>query len=726
MIGKTISHYVITHCLGTGAMGEVFEARDTILGRTVAIKVRQSGEFQPEAERLRFLQEARAASALTHPNIVTIYDVVRDGDADCIVMERVVGDTLASRIDSGSVPLAEALDIIDSIASALSAAHKRGIIHRDLKPANIMLPAGGVKILDFGLAKVTGLEVDSQTTPLLRTQSGMVVGTPSYMSPEQVKGQPLDGRSDLFALGTIAVEMLTGRNPFEADSVVATMHQIGYLGPSEAALEKLPAASVELVKRLLAKDPDARFQTADEVRQAIMDLRAHPFIEVPRALPPAAAPPRVPWRRMAPVLGIAAIMVVGIIGSRLWRFRIAATPARAATAAVAPKFTPPQTAHEHVQRGNELLSAYWRKGYVDKAVEEFQRAIAIDAQHPAAHAGLAMAYWRKYDKEKDKAWLDLALSNARHAVELDPQLAVAHVALAVAELADGQTDAARKGLQQTLVLDPANTAAHRWLGEIASRGKDQATAQTELRKALALQPGSPDLHNVLGFLFYQSGKYEEAAGEYRRVIALAPDYVAAHRNLGAALYMRGDYAGAAHAIQQSLEIDPNPAGYSNLGTLYFFQGLYPQSVTAYEKAVQLGAADHNIWANLGDAYRWTPGNEQKARDAFATALHLLDDEIRKHPDDTTLKARKALCLAKYGDAKNALAAADALIPNEKNPHDLYRLALTYELSGARDKSLTALTAAIRQGYSADEVKSDPELASLRRDVRYQQMMVKVQ
>jgi serine/threonine-protein kinase len=191
--------------------------------------------------------------------------------------------------------------------------------------------------------------------------------------------------------------------------------------------------------------------------------------------------------------------------------------------------------------------------------------------------------------------------------------------------------------------------------------------------------------------------------------------------------MRGDYPGAARAFQQSLEIEPNVNAYSNLGTLYFFQGLYPQSVTAFEKAVQLGANNHVVWANLGDAYRWTPGNQEKARKAFATALHLLGDEIRTHPDDATLQSRRALYLAKQGEARNALAAADALMTGkEKNPNNLYRLALAFELAGSRAKSLDALAQAIRNGYSKEEVNTDPELASVRRDVQFQRLMVSLQ
>lgn len=707
-----MSHYKILRSLGAGAMGQVYAARDTLLGRTVAIKILQNAGTANEESRLRFLQEARAASALNHPGIITIYDIVRDGDVDCIVMELVTGETLAARIIRGRVPLEESLEIADRIADALAAAHTRGIVHRDLKPANVMLATDGrLKVLDFGLAKFLPAFEDTNVLPAMQTQSGVVVGTPCYMSPEQVLGKPLDGRSDIFSLGSITLEMISGRNPFESDSVIETMHRIAY-DPLEASdLRDVPESVRGFIERMLAKQKTERFQTADEVRKAIGELRSGRPFTASR-----------PSKRRQLAIGFAALslITIGITASQLWRTR---EPPSSSPAPVRETFVPPRTAHDHVRRGNELLSAYWRKGYIAGAIEEFQRAIALDANYAAAHAGLSAAYRHRYDRESERTWLDLALKNARHAVELDPQLASARVALGAAEVSAGHVDDAREALEQTLIIDPANAAAHRWLSDVALREKDLKGAETRLRKALELQPENPDLYNVLGWFLYTAARYEESAAAFRRVIALAPDYVSAYRNLGAVLHMLGDYAGAARAFQQSLEIEPNSTAYSNLGTLYFFQGLYPQSVTAFEKAVELGANDHVLWANLGDAYRWTPDNGARAREAFKTALHLLDDEIRAHPDDLTFQSRRALYLAKQGDVREALSTANALMArDERDPQNLYRLALAFELAGARSRSLAALAQAIRGGYSIEEVKDDPELIALRRDVQYQRMM----
>ena len=277
-------------------MGAVYAARDTLLGRDVAIKVLQPGRVAGKESRLRFLQEARAASALNHPNIVTIHDVVRDGEIDCIVMELVSGRTLDDRILEGPIPLEETLDALDRIADALTAAHARGIVHRDLKPANVMLTAaGGLKILDFGLAKLfPGLHTAPESLAVVHTQSGIVVGTPCFMSPEQVRGQPVDGRSDLFALGSIAFEMLTGRNPFEADSSIATMHRIAYGEPP--SLEDVPGIAIPMLERLLARDPAHRYQSADELRGTIAAIRTG--AATAHILPPSNLP-----HQLTPLVG---------------------------------------------------------------------------------------------------------------------------------------------------------------------------------------------------------------------------------------------------------------------------------------------------------------------------------------------------------------------------------------------------------------------------------------
>ena len=230
MIGQMLGPYRVLEKLGEGGMGEVYKARDTRLDRTVAIKVLPTQVTADPDRRARFEREAKTIAGLTHPHICTLYDVGEQDGVTFLVMEHIVGETLAARLSKGALPLVQSLTIATEIAEALSAAHRQGVIHRDLKPANVMLTKAGAKLLDFGLAKLTGhgeqpaAAYTSSGTPTeaaTLTGQGVIVGTLQYMAPEQLEGRALDARTDLWALGAILYEMLTGKRAFEGESQVS-------------------------------------------------------------------------------------------------------------------------------------------------------------------------------------------------------------------------------------------------------------------------------------------------------------------------------------------------------------------------------------------------------------------------------------------------------------------------------------------------------------------------
>jgi non-specific serine/threonine protein kinase len=268
MIGKTISHYKVTDAIGAGGMGKIFLAEDLELRRQVVLKFLHFHYSSGKDFKTRFKQEARAAAKLDHPNIVTIYDVGEYEEQPYIAMQFVKGRSLDNIIKNNELDLPSAIDLTVQICMGLVEAHKNGIIHRDIKPANIMVDEGGrVKILDFGLAKAAGGSLDTQT--------GSIMGTAEYMSPEQLKGMKIDIRSDIFSAGVVLYEMLTGISPFNKDYIATTIYSILNEEPkSLAALNpELPAELQSIIDRSLAKSPADRYKNCEEFIEDLKKIR---------------------------------------------------------------------------------------------------------------------------------------------------------------------------------------------------------------------------------------------------------------------------------------------------------------------------------------------------------------------------------------------------------------------------------------------------------------------
>jgi len=361
MIGRTVSHYQITDRLGAGGMGEIYKAQDTRLNRTVAVKVLAAAHADTSDQRRRFLQEAQAASALNHPNIITIHDIVSEGETEFMVMEFVAGKTLIELIPRAGLPLNLVLTYAIQMAGALETAHVTGIVHRDLKPGNVMVTdAGLVKVLDFGLAKLTGLGAATSLTTETRTlgsapltTEGSIIGTLSYMSPEQAEGKPVDARSDIFSFGAVLHEMVTGERAFEGDSAVSTLSSI--LRDNTRPLTETPGvpfALEKIVERCLRKNRDERWQSMAEVRAALVALK-HDSESGTVYLPPPAHAVR---SRMPRIAAAAGVVVLAGAGGWWWMGRHTTSaplpPQKPAVVQVAP---PPKAADDGALTNDGVL-----------------------------------------------------------------------------------------------------------------------------------------------------------------------------------------------------------------------------------------------------------------------------------------------------------------------------------------------------------------------------------
>jgi len=325
--GSAVGRYRIDALIGAGGMGQVYRARDPRIERDVAIKVLPA-DYAADAERLRrFELEAHAVGALNHPNVMTLYDVGTADGRPYLVMELLDGETLRDCVKRGAIPAAQACAIAATIARGLAAAHARGIVHRDLKPENVMMTRDGrVKILDFGIAKlrVSDLNLDGRTvTTPLGTAADIMLGTAGYMAPEQIRGEPTDERVDLFALGVMLFELLTGRRAFDRESRVETLNAI--LHDEVPALgANVPVALDRIVRRCLEKDPDARFQSARDLAFALDTVA-----ELAAVTSTAVAPPPVRRRVISPALAATALIISGVVGLTMWQLYLSpALPAR--------------------------------------------------------------------------------------------------------------------------------------------------------------------------------------------------------------------------------------------------------------------------------------------------------------------------------------------------------------------------------------------------------------
>lgn len=726
--------YRLTEPLGNGGMGSVFLAEDTRLGRQVAIKRVANARDHEEFQR-RFRNEAATLARFSHPAIVQIYDIVECGGEAWIVMEWIRGRTLASQLEDGPLPLDEVLEIGRQIAEGLAEAHGQGILHRDLKTENVMLQGSGhAKILDFGLAKPQQQEDDESQL----TATGRVLGTCRSMSPEQARGLPLDFRSDLFSLGVLMYELATGESPFKGPSRAEVL--VGVLSRPHTPVAELrpdaPVALSGLIDRLLQKSPELRPHSSGDVAAKLADIARNGGHETPvgsdvddetaietldfasataentKAVRGDLRTHRWVWAGAAALLLIAASAV-------WWRMPASQTGPASAPAEEQSELT----AHELFENGLRRLASGEPDG-LEQAVKSFETMLAMEPESAPAHAGLALAYRRQYAAHRDPVRLDQAISIAEGAVRLDDHLALTHVALGLLRSDAGDHEEAEQSLRRALQLDPSSARAWRGLGESYRRQGRFDRAFEAYGEAIRLRPDDAELQSQLGMAYYRAGRYDEAESAIDRSLELGGETASAYRDLSAIYYMQGRLVDAAAVLQRAITIHPEHSLYSNLGTVLFAQGLYPPAAQAFEKALELGGGQFYLyWANLGDAQRQMAGAGDAAKASYLQAITLLEERLEEKAGSDRLKSRLALYLAKAGQCARSEILLEGPLATKAAPAELFRHAIAREVCGERERALETLQQALAQGYPAAEVRSDPELAALRSDPRFSQLMM---
>ena len=640
--GRTIGPYQVLARIGAGGMGVVYKARDTELGRTVAIKALPAAYLSDPDRKQRFIREAKAASALNHPNIVTIHTITHEAGAECIVMEYVEGRTLAETIPKGGLPLKEALPIAIEIADAMAAAHGAGIVHRDLKPSNIMLtgPASGhpgrVKVLDFGLAKLAGSGESPQQSQ--STETGRVVGTAAYMSPEQAQGRKVDGRTDIFSFGCVLYEMLAGRRAFQAESTLSTLAAILHEEPVPLG-EDTPHDLAMVVARCLRKDPAHRFQHMDDVKVALEEVKEESDTGVP------ARPRKRRNRRLA--LAAAAVLVLAAGGVFLWQ-RAHATPLTDKDSIVLADFT--NTTGDSVfddtlkqglavqleqspflklvseRRVNETLKLMGRPAG-DRLTPEVTREVCQRTSSKAMLAGsiaplgsqyviglkavncdmgdvLAEAQEQAAGKEAVLKALDAAAVSMRgklgeslssvekYATPVEEATSPSLEALKAFSIAEKMTGVrgfavARPFFQRAVELDPNFARAYSAIAGLYGSA-EYARKAYELREKVSER----ERFHIEGIYYGTVGDSEKQAQTYELYQQAYPRDYYPHVMLGNISSSLGDWEKALEEFREALRLGPNGAGnYVNLGFAYTALNRLDEAEEVFKQAEERGLAN---------------------------------------------------------------------------------------------------------------------------------------
>jgi serine/threonine protein kinase len=704
-VGTLVSHYRLERRLGAGGMGEVYLARDLQLDRQVAIKFLVAPA--DDQSRRRLLREARAVAALDHPYICAVFDVGTDpAHGDFIVMSYVEGESLAARLRRGRLRTDEALAIGGHIAEALIAAHRHGIVHRDLKPQNVIItPAGDPKLLDFGLATyvaATRAAAEAETVSPL-TQPQAVIGTPGYMAPEQVRNQPADFRSDVFALGCVLYECLTGRRAFFGATTADVFGQVLHVDPPPVSSlsSDLGPAHDALCARLLHKAPDQRFQSAEEVLGAI------------RALTPRTTSGAVPastsrdtltshtWRvlRARPrtaAITLGACVGAGLFGLWLWsRWRELPVP--------------PVEARGWYDRGVEAL----REGTYAGARASFEEAVRLFPQYVQAYSRLAEAC-SELDDERcaqaalvrvgalvpNQTWLnpeerlrldaarasvlrdhDQAIADHRALVDRQPRDAGRWLDLGRAEEAAGRRAAARQEYAKAIELDRQYAAGHLRLGVLQAQAGLTAPGLASLDEAIRLYRTAANVEGEAeallrkGIALSTLGQFGPARDALERVVQLAADprYVSqrvrAHFELVRVTFFGGQFT-EAEAIAREAVAEATGAGLQSLAAIGFIDlgnallaaRRYEDADAPFGKAIDIakgqGAKRTEMRAQLQRAaLRLESGKPEDAIALAAEPLRFFSEsrDSRLEATAKTVVARADTSLERYEDASRLTA-----------------------------------------------------------------------
>ena len=734
---KYLDRYTIERPIGAGGMGEVFRALDTRLERTVAIKTLPRQTAADSATRRRFLNEARAASALNHPNIVGIYDICTDKDIDFLVMEFIEGLPLKELIERGSLAFDQLANLGAQVALALGAAHAAGIVHRDIKPANIMVTgAQEAKVLDFGIAKA------KRSTPDMNlTGEGQIVGTIAYMSPEQTRGEDTDYRSDIFSLGCVLYEAATGRTPFQADSVLGLLHQIATADPVSPSVHRpeLQPQFVRLVMRCLTKD---RLQRPDSAIELATELKSLLFSTPPRAQtrPTSRSIAVVPLKLRGPATDqyLSVSLAEALIHRLAATGKLSVRPISSVIRYSTEEIDWSKVARElnvdlvvegtlqiaggkirvlvqiHQASDGTSIASLKQDGdsddlfalqdrLADKVGEVFvprQKGDTDSRVIPTRNPGAFELYLRAVDRQVhvDKFEMASAIDLLTRATELDPAFADAWGLLAQACAQMGSHldrdpkwfEMGEKAIARALELDPVQCTALCARGMILwspPRSFQNRAALRALNAAIKIDPARPTARHQRSALLWHLGFLD--AAEHDAAELQSTNVVLASMHRGSVALQRGEYDLSSELYARALQLEPN-------GVLTHLMAPMPLMFAR---------------------------KTEEGRQAVAKARHMF-------PAESFTLGMEAILTAIDGDHKRAETLADEAALSTSSMththHTWHSCAAAYAMCGKPDKAMHELERCAAMGLPNYRLfEKDPYLLRLHTDTRFTGLMTRL-
>lgn len=674
---KRWGDFQLLQLLGQGSFGEVYRAWDPVLEREIALKLLLPQGLNPDEEFASIVAEARALARVRHPNIVSVYGVDRRERRVGFWSDFVRGQTLTALITTqGPMNAQTVAQVGAALCDALAAVHAAGLLHRDIKASNAMRDENGrVLLMDFGLSHE------------LWRSSG-VAGTPAYMAPEVRAGHPASVQSDLYAMGILLRFLSTGdaqaREPSSGEAGIA---------------DRMAAALQEVIRKATCVDARERYASAVQMRDALSKV-----LEAGTADSASRLIPRKRRYVIQGSLAFAVVMGTILLVPRIEKYLRPGVPGTGSAA------------YQDYLAADDALVRYDKPGNTDKAIALYEKTLARSPDFALAEAGLARAYWRKYNDTADSKWADAATQASAKAMEMNPNLAAVQMTAGMIHVDQGKADLGMQELEQARQMDGHSASVYAALGEAYREAGRPGDEKAELQTAMDLAPDDWRWPYLLGALQIDSGDFAGAEQSLKTALGKTPDNARILYNLGLVYRKENRLTEAQAELEKSVALNAQTDSIMELGLVFLLEGNDRDSIGMYRRAVEMNSSDYSAWGNLAGAYQWSGQYPREGTDAYKKAVALGMQEMKRTPDDSFLVSSLGSFYANLQDEAHAmpfLRKAIVLAPGD--PDVVERVGESYEALGHRQEALKLIGEALRLGFSIGYAKSEPALKALRQD-----------